>query len=197
MAHLENAMIRDTPSSVPRRGRPRDFGPGLDYSPPVPYTERSSGMRTIRGHVAVAGVGETDLLQARPGAGVRGELALRAILARLRGRGHRSAPGRRLRLVQQRPQRSLAAGRGARPARAALLEHAVGRRRRRRLGGGGQRGGGGRRRLRRLRGGLPRARAGAVPALRRRAAGGDGRPARPRSPSRTGSSRRPSASPCG
>src|SRR5260370_9615978 len=106
------------------------------------------------------------LLQARQRAGVR----VRAGAARdpvgLRGCGHRPAPGGRLRVLQQRPQRSLAAGRRARPARAALLEHAVGRGRRRRLGRRGQRPGRGPGRLRPLRPGLPGARAGPAPALR-------------------------------
>ena len=124
--------------------------------------------RTIRGQVAVVGIGETTYYKHGQAPESEFELALQAILARLRRRGHRSARGRRLRLLQQRPQRPLAPGRRARPARAALLEHAVGRRRRRRLGGGRQRGGGDRRGHRRLRGRLPRARPGPVPALRRR-----------------------------
>ena len=125
--------------------------------------------RTIRGQVAVAGVGETTYYKHGQSPDSEFALALQAILARLRGRGHRPAPGRRLRVLQQRPQRSLAPRRGARPARAALLQHAVGRRRRRRLGGGGQRRRRGRGGLRRLRRRLPRARPGPVPALRRRA----------------------------
>ena len=133
-----------------------------------------TGTRTIRGRVAVVGIGETTYYKHGRAPESEFALALQAILARLRGRGHRPAPDRRLRVLQQRPQRSLAPRRRARPARAALLQHAVGRRRRRRLGGGGQRRGGRRGGLRRLRRGLPRARAGPVPALRRRAAGRHG-----------------------
>ena len=126
--------------------------------------------RTIRGQVAVVGVGETTYYKHGRAPESEFTLALQAILRGLRGRGHRPAAGGRVRVLQQRPQRSLAPGRRPRPARAALLEHAVGRRRGRRLGGGGQRGGRGGRGLRRLRGRLPRARPGSVPALRRGAA---------------------------
>ena len=97
--------------------------------------------RTIRGQVAVVGVGETTYYKHGQAPEPEFALALQAILRGLRGRRDRPPADRRLRLLQQRPQRSVAPGRGPRPARAALLEHAVGRRRRRRLGGGGQRGG--------------------------------------------------------
>ena len=96
--------------------------------------------------------------------------------------GHRSARDRRLRLLQQRPQRPVAPGRRARPAAscasptcsgaaaaaAARRRWATRRRRWRRAG--------------RLRRGVPRARPGPVPALRRGAAGAHACRARRRSP---------------
>ena len=90
--------------------------------------------RSLRGKVAVVGVGETTYWRHGKSPHSEFKLALMAILARLRGCRHRSAPDRRLRLLLQRPQRAVAARRGARPAGAALLQHELGRRRRRRLG---------------------------------------------------------------
>ncbi len=80
---------------------------------------------------------------------------------------------RRLRLLLQRPQRSAEPGDGAGLQGAAVFQHAVGRRRGRRRGRDGQRRGGDHRRAGRLRGGVPRAGAGPVRAVRARAAGQD------------------------
>ena len=97
--------------------------------------------RSIRGRVAIVGVGETAYYKHGQAPEPEVKLALQAILAACADAGTRSALDRRLRVVQQRPQRPLAPGRGTGHSRAALLEHAVGRRRWRRLRGRRERGG--------------------------------------------------------
>ena len=57
----------------------------------------------------------------------------------VRGRRHQPPRDRRILLLQQRPQHTCAAGQRARPPRAAVFEHAVGRRGRRRSGGRAER----------------------------------------------------------
>ncbi len=143
---------------------------------PVRHTEpggegpMASGERSIRGRVAVVGIGETAYYKHGQAPDPSSKLALEAILRACADAGIDPRRDRRLRLLQQRPQRPVAAGRRARPAGAALLQHAVGRRRRRRGRPPWQRRRGRRGRLRRLRGGVPRARPGPVRALRRGAA---------------------------
>ena len=140
---------------------------GLDVPAKLPPMSE----RTLRGKVAVAGVGETPYYRHGKAPEPEFKLALQAILAACEDAGIDPRRIDGFASYSQRPQRSVAAGRRARPAGAALLQHALGRRRRRRLGRGRQRGGRGRHRHGRLRRGVPRPGAGPVPALRRGAAG--------------------------
>ena len=137
-----------------------------------------TGVRTIKGTTAIVGIGETTYY--KRGQAPDPEFVLGWRRSSPPGdAGHRLARHRRLRVLQQRPQRPGAGSRRARAARAALLQHAVGRRRRRRLGGRRQR------RRRRSRpaiadtssstGRSPRASSAA--SARRRDAGGVGGPA--------------------
>jgi hypothetical protein len=80
--------------------------------------------RTLRGKVAVAGIGETTHYKHGQSPDPEFKLALKAILRACEERRHRAARDRRLRILFERPQRALAPG-GVRPARAAPVEHTV------------------------------------------------------------------------
>ena len=117
-------------------------------------------MRTIRGHVAAAGVGETTYYKHGQAPESEVKLAVRAILAACEDAGldPRQVDGFASYSNDRNDPSRLAAALGLPELRFSNMQW----------------GGGGRRRLRRLRGGIPRARAGAVPAIRRGPVGGDG-----------------------
>ena len=121
---------------------------------------------TIKDKVAIVGLGETQVLQARRGAGQRIPARARSDSARGRRRRHAGDRDRRHRVVQQRPQRFGPRRDRARPAGVALHQHVLGRRRRWRLGRNRQRRGRDRRRLREVRRRVSSARAGPVRPLR-------------------------------
>ena len=130
-------------------------------------------MRTIRGHVAVAGVGETTYYKHGQAPESELKLALRAILAACEDAGldPRQIDGFASYSNDRNDPSRLAAALGLPDLRFSNMQ----------WGGGGGGGSGAvamrrrrSRRLRELRGGIPRARAGAVRAIRRGAAGGDG-----------------------
>jgi hypothetical protein len=142
-------------------------------------TERSlrvpSLERTLRGAVAVAGIGETAYYKHGQLARGRVQAGLQAILAACADAGIDPHDIDGFAVLQQRPLRPVAPGRGAglpRCARTTMQWGGGGGRLRR---GGGQRGGGHCRRAGRLRGGVPRAGAGPARPLRPGQAGRHGR----------------------
>ena len=88
--------------------------------------------RTLRGKVAVVGIGETTYYKHSQSPDPEFVLALKAILAACADAGIDPQGRRQLRLLQQRPQRAVAHCLGARLQGTAVLQHAMGRRRRRR-----------------------------------------------------------------
>ena len=130
--------------------------------------------RSIRGQVAVVGVGETKYYKRGQSPDPEFLLGLKAILAACEDAGIDAREIDGFASYSNDPERSVALRGRPRAPRAALLEHAVGRRGRGRLRRGGKRRGRHRGRLRELRGRVPLARPGPVRPLRGR------RPARSR-----------------